>query len=133
MVLENTWYKITAWFHERSERAKLISGFNDRARAAFITGEIPTALKASVSRGASEYKHEFSSWFNTGFRIQALSGHQLSKEETMLIGQAVLSDTTLVRRLIVLGWDTLEVHGKDNAYGCRWRLTDYANISLMLE
>lgn len=127
MFFENTWNKITAWFHDRSERAKLIAGFNEMSRESFVKGETPTVLKASSSRGCSAYKHEFSAWLNTGFRIQALSGRQLSKNEMDLIGLTILSDTTLVRRLIVLGWDTLEVCDNTGGFGCRWSLVEYAN------
>jgi len=128
MLFENTWNQITAWFHDRSERAKLVRSFNEMAKAAFVTGLAPTALKASMSRGVGAYRHEFSAWLNTGFRIQALSGRQLTKEEMMFIGQVVLGDTTLVRRLVVLGWDTLEVHDNCGHYGCRWKLIDYAEM-----
>ena len=132
MFFENTWNRITTWFRDRSERQKLLRNFNDMSRESFIRGETPTILKASSSRGCSNYRHEFSSWFNSGFRIQALSGRQLSKKEMELIGQVILSDTILIRKLIVLGWDTLEVHDNSGCYGCRWCLTEFANIGLML-
>lgn len=133
MFFENTWNIITTWFADRKERSMLMREFNYRARQSFVSGETPTVLKASTSRGVSQYRHEFSAWFNTGFRIQALAGRQLTKKEIMAIGQVVLSDTTLVRKLVVLGWDTLEVHGNCGPYGCRWRLTDYANVCMMIE
>ena len=133
MIFENIWYKITAWFEDCSERAKLIKSFNDKARDSFVCGETPTMLKASSSKGASKNRHTFSSWLYTGFRIQALSGRALTKNEMELIGIVILSDKTLVRTLIVLGWDTLEVHDNSSRYGCRWCLTDYANINIMLE
>lgn len=132
MLFENTWSKITAWFKDRSERTKLINGFNEMARAAFIAGNAPTVLRASTSRGYYKYKHEFSSWFSSGFRIQVLSGRQLSKDEITTIGKYILRDNNLVRRLIVLGWDTLEIHDNGGNYGCRWCLTDYANVGLLL-
>ncbi|MDE5904296.1 MAG: hypothetical protein K2H27_02965 [Duncaniella sp.] len=132
MFLENTWSKISAWFKDRSDRMKLIKSFNEQAKTSFIKGETPTVLKASISRGVAQNKHEFSSWFNSGFRITALSGRQLTKDETVCLGHIILSDIVLVRRLIVLGWDTLEVCSAGN-YGCRWKLTEYANVGLMLE
>ncbi len=52
----------------------------------------------------------------------------LSKDELILIGQVILNDDTLVRRLIVLGWDTLEIHGDENSYGCRWQLKDHLSL-----
>lgn len=128
MLFENSWNRIVEWFKDRSERAKLVRSFNESARSAFISGLAPTALKASISRGCPEYRHEFSAWMNTGFRIQALTGRQLDKAEIVIIGHVILSNETLVRRLVVLGWDTLEIHCDAGRYGCRWRLSEYANI-----
>ena len=131
--LENTWNLIIEWFQDRSERSKLIRSFNEQAKNAFVVGLAPTMLKASMSKGVTEYKHEFSAWLNTGFRIQALAGRQLTKEETIFLGNVILQNKELVRRLVALGWDTLEVHSDRGNYGCRWKLIDYANIGLMLE
>ncbi|MBQ9884307.1 MAG: hypothetical protein IJM43_07640 [Bacteroidaceae bacterium] len=133
MSLENTWNLIIEWFQDRSERSKLIRSFNEQAKNAFVVGLAPTMLKASMSKGVTEYKHEFSAWLNTGFRIQALAGRQLTKEETIFLGNVILQNKELVRRLVALGWDTLEVHSDRGNYGCRWKLIDYANIGLMLE
>lgn len=133
MIIENIWYKITAWFEEQNERAQLIKSFNRKAKEAFICGETPTILQAKSSKGLAQNRHTFSAWLNTGFRIQALSGRGLTKNEMELIGCVILSDRTLVRKLIALGWDTLEVHDNTSRYGCRWCLTDYANINLMIK
>lgn len=130
-MFENIWYKIIAWFEDCEDRTKLIKSFNDKAKASFISGETPIVLKASSSKGISKNRHSFSSWFNTGFRIQALSGRALTRNEMESIGKVILSDKCLIRRLIVLGWDTLEVHDNSSRYGCRWCLTDYANINMI--
>jgi len=124
-MFENAWNRIIDWFRDRSERSQLIRSFNDSAKNAFIVGEAPTLLKANISKGESTYKHQFSNWLNTGFRIQAFSGRQLSKDEIKQIGEVILNDNVLVRRLIVLGWDTLEIHGDKGNYGLRWQLKDY--------
>ena len=68
----------------------------------------------------------------TGFRIKALSGRALSKEEMMFIGDVVLANTSLVRRLIALGWDTLEIHDDTGIYGLRWKLIEYAQMGGLL-
>ena len=128
MLLANIWNNIVEWFSDRSERGKLVRSFNAAARDAFIQGTAPTMLKASISKGNREYRHQFSAWLNTGFRIQALSGRSLSKDEMMFIGQVVLHDELLVRRLIALGWDTLEIHDDCGRYGCRWKLMDEAHL-----
>jgi len=124
-MLDNTWNNILDWFRDRSERAKLIRSFNESARTAFVAGIAPTLLKASISKGESSYKHQFSNWLNTGFRIQAFTGRILTKDELIHIGKVILDESILVRRLIVLGWDTIEIHGDAGRYGCRWQLKDY--------
>ena len=124
-MLDNTWNNILDWFRDRSERAKLVRSFNESARTSFVAGIAPTLLKASISKGESSYKHQFSNWLNTGFRIQAFTGRVLTKDELIHIGKVILDDAILVRRLIVLGWDTLEIHGDAGTYGCRWQLKDY--------
>ncbi|MEQ8324033.1 MAG: hypothetical protein RID18_16300 [Cytophagales bacterium] len=127
-MFENTWNKIIDWFRDRSERSHLIRSFNDSAKNAFVSGEAPTLLKASISKGERAYRHQFSNWFKTGYRIQAFSGRQLAKDEIKLIGEVILSDNILIRKLIVLGWDTLEIHGDEGAYGLRWQLKDYVPL-----
>jgi hypothetical protein len=124
-MLGNTWNTIIDWFRDRSERSMLVRSFNESARNAFVSGIAPTLLKASISRGERSYKHQFSSWLNTGFRIQAFAGRVLSKAELEMIGRVILSDRILARRLVVLGWDTLEIHGDAGTYGCRWQLKDH--------
>ena len=124
-MFENIWNNIIDWFRDRSQRAKLIRSFNESARTSFISGIAPTLLKASISKGERAYKHQFSDWLNTGFRIQAMTGRELSKGELLQIGKVILSDDVLVRRLVVLGWDTLEIHGDAGRYGLRWQLKDY--------
>ncbi len=129
LMLNNFWNKVVEWFTDKQERNRLIRGFNNSARAAFVTGEAPTLLHASLSRGNSDYRHQFSHWLNSGFRIEAFSGRQLTRNELIAIGNAILSDDVLVRRLVVLGWDTLEIHSDVGSYGCRWQLKDYLQLT----
>ncbi len=128
-MFSNAWNTILDWFRDRSERNKLVRSFNESARDSFVAGIAPTLLKASISKGERSYKHQFSNWLNTGFRIQAFTGRVLSKDELIFIGKVIINDSKLVRRLIVLGWDTLEVHGDSGIYGCRWQLKDYIPLS----
>ena len=122
----NTWNRIVSWFKDRSERNKLIRSFNDSAREAFVNNEAPVVLEASISRGDPEYKHTFSNLLSSGFRIKVgLSGRPLTKDEIIYIGNIILSNDQLVRRLVVLGWDTLEIHSENSTYGCKWRLSEY--------
>jgi hypothetical protein len=124
-MFSNAWNSILDWFRDRSERSRLIRSFNESARQAFVAGTAPTLLKAKISKGERSYKHQFSDWLNTGYRIQAFTGRQLTKDELIHIGKVILNDDVLVRQLVVLGWDTLEIHGDEGMYGCRWQLKDY--------
>ena len=105
-TIGNIWNNLIEWFKDRSDRNQLVYNFNYMAREAFVQGIAP--------------------------RIQALVGRALSKDEMMQIGQVVLADSLLVRRLVALGWDTLEVCDDIGVYGCRWKLIDHAHIGLML-
>jgi hypothetical protein len=124
-MFSNTWIAVLDWFRDRSERNKLVRSFNESARNAFVSGIAPTLLKSSISKGESAYKHQFSNWLNSGFRIQAFTGRELSKDELIQIGNVILNDDVLVRKLVVLGWDTLEIHGDKGLFGCKWQLRDY--------
>lgn len=127
-MLVNVWNNIISWFSDTLERSRLIRSFNASARDAYINNIAPTMLKASISKGERSYRHRFSKMFYTGFRIEAFTGSQLSKEELIQIGQVIISNEVLVRRLVVLGWDTLEVQGSTGQYGCCWQLKDYLQI-----
>ena len=124
-MISNIWNSIIGWFRDRSERNKLLNSFNASAREAYVSGDVPAMLKATISRGDSSYRHDFSRWFSSGFRIRVFTGRQLSRDELIFIGNVILADELLVRKLIVLGWDTLEIHGSEDKYGCKWKLTDY--------
>ncbi|HEY9169196.1 MAG TPA: hypothetical protein VIN72_06890 [Lutibacter sp.] len=125
------WYKIIEireWFGEMAERYRLVKDFNRAAKNAFISGNAPTLLEAKITRGDSSYRHNFSKWMGGGFRIKALSGRPLPKHELIEIGRVVLDNEELTRRMISLGWDTLEVHANEGYLGAKWALKDFANI-----
>jgi nicotinamidase-related amidase len=128
-MFENTWNFIIEWFQDYGERSKLVRDFNSASKKAFLGGLVPTLLKASVSRGDKSYKHQFSHWLNSGFRIQAFQGRQLSRDELVQIGKVILADDVLIRKLVVLGFDTLEICGDVGSYGCKWQLRDHLQLT----
>jgi len=121
-------YEIYDWFGDMVERRKLVLNFNRSAKNAFIVGASPTLLKVSISRGYSNFRHPFSKWMAGGFRIKALSGVSLSQGEIKDIGSIILSNDELVRKLVSLGWDTLEVHDNVSSKGLHWELRKHGNI-----
>jgi hypothetical protein len=129
------WYRlilIREWFGEMADRYRLIRDFNRESRQAFIGGEVPTLLEARITKGDSAYRHEFSKFLGGGFRIKALTGTPLSRVEIEELGMVVLENEELVRTLISLGWDTLEIHDSQGLYGLKWALKKYANIGGLL-
>ena len=62
---------------------------------------------------------------NTAFRIKAMSGRALSRDEMITIGNVILSNSVLIRQLVALGWDTLEVHDDTGFKGLKWPLRKF--------
>lgn len=124
-IIENLWNRIIEWFQDRQSRTALVRGFNNSAKDAFVIGTIPVLMEASVSRGDPRYRHQYSSMLGSGFRIKIHSGHQLAKQEIINIGMTILSNRILVRRMVVLGWDTLQIHCDEGSHGCQWQLHDF--------
>jgi len=125
------WYKIIQiieWFGDMADRYKLIRDFNNSAKNYFISGKAGTLLEAKITWGDSAYRHAFSKFMGSGFRIKALSGKYMARYELIEIGNIILNNEILVRKLISLGWDTLEVQDNHGALGCKWALKEYANI-----
>lgn len=120
--------EIVDWFGELTERVRIVRDFNRAAKLAFVGGQAPTLLQAKTTRGEYKYKHAFSKFMAGGFRIKALSGKPLPKNELIEIARVVLDNELLVRKLISLGWDTLEVHDNKGIVGVKFALKDYANI-----
>lgn len=124
------WDKIVKWFRDLSERRKLMNEWNASAREAYIIGAVPSLLEVSTSVGNSNYRHEMSKWMISGFRIKCKSGRPLTKEELLAIGRTILYNTQLVRRIIILGWDTLEVYDAANKKGVQWAFKDFMNLQI---
>ena len=124
------WNKIFSWFRDMSERNKLLREWNEEARTSYIQGLVPVLLEANISKGDSRYKHSFSRLLFSGFRIKGT--HSLTKEEILDIGRTILHNQNLVRKMILLGWDTLEILDVVHQRGVKWAFKDFANIGMML-
>lgn len=117
------WDRILNWFSNQGERKKIIQDFNNSAKEAFIADTVPVYLKAETSKGNRAYRHQFSNFFFSGFRIKTLSGRNLSSDEIAYLGMVVVNNSSLTRKLVTLGFDTLEITDI-NGYVVRdWKLT----------
>ena len=125
------WYKIIEiidWFGEMADRYRLVRDFNNAAKNSFLTGEADTLLQAKITMGEWAYRHAFSKFMGGGFRIKTLSGSVMTRHELIEVGQVLLDNEVLVRKLISLGWDTLEVHDSKGSVGCKWALMEYGHL-----
>ena len=127
------WNRIINWFRDLSERDRLINDFNVSASGAFTQLSVGTLLEARSKIGNRDFRHECSSLFlPTGFCIKATKGTPLTKEEILYIGTVILTNEALVRRLFVLGWDTLYVEDIVGDKQAKWAIKDFTNIGLMI-
>lgn len=122
------WNRIIDWFGDFRERNSLVRDFNRSARNAFIQGVADSLLETRTTIGSLEYRHAFSKWMAGGFRIKVLSGRALNRNELISIGDIVLQNDELVRKLVALGWDTLEIHDDTGSIGLKWKLTNFTRI-----
>ena len=120
--------QIKEWFGEMTERYKLVRDFNKASKEAFILGIAATLLEAKITIGESSYRHTFSKFLGGGLRIKAITGRAFKRHDLIELGSVILDDETFVRKLISLGWDTLEVHGSVGCNGLKWELSKYAKI-----
>jgi hypothetical protein len=127
------WNRIINWFRDLSERDRLINEFNTSARCAFTQLSVCTLLEARTKKGERNFRHECSSFLlPTGFCIKATKGTPLTKDEIIYIGTVILTNESLVRRLFVLGWDTLYIEDVIGNKQAKWAIKEFANIGLMI-
>jgi hypothetical protein len=119
---------IADWYRKVVERNQVVHDFNKSYKNSFITGSAPTLLEARITRGERAFLHTFSENSGGGFRIKALSDRQLAQSELIEISKIVLENEEFVRKLIALGWDTLEIQDNKGLNGLKWQLKKYANI-----
>lgn len=124
--MNNVWNNISSWIQDVSDRNIVVREFNNTAKSAYINGLVPCQLKCELSRGNKAYKHSTSAWFKSGFRIVAMSNSLLSDDELNCIGLSLLANSKIVRMLITLGWDTLEVICDKGEVGLQWKLINFS-------
>ena len=122
------WNRIIAWFSELSEKQRCVNDFNRAAKEAFIYGNVPVYMKADISRGNRAYRHNMSSFLFSGFRIRTVSGRFLTRNEIEAVGATISSNATLMRKLVTLGFDTLEIYSPEGHLVKDWRLMGIMQI-----
>ena len=116
------WHNIRSWFSDVKERNRFLKEWNKSAKDAYISGAVPTLLEARTTIGSLDYRHEFSKFMAGGFRVKALSGKPMKRQELLEIGSIILDNDILVRKLVSNGWDTLEIHDSSDTMRLKWQL-----------
>lgn len=112
------------------ERMRIINVMNQSFREYFYSGELDRLCKVSISQGDRDFAHEMSSlWFRSGFRISIENDANLLDSEIMEISKYVLSNTSFIRQLMAMGFDTLIVAGATGGKGRKFSLKGYANLN----
>jgi hypothetical protein len=119
------WEKIRNWFTDLRDRSRFLREWNNSAKLAYIEGIIPILMEARITVGSLEYRHEFSKWMAGGFRVKVLSGKPMTRDELLEIGQFIIGDDVMVRKLVSNGWDTLEIYDTAGTIGLKWQLKKY--------
>lgn len=112
------------------ERMRIINVMNQSFREYFYSGELDRLCKVSISQGDRDFAHEMSSlWFRSGFKISIENDANLLDSEIMEISKYVLSNTSFIRQLMAMGFDTLIVAGAIGGKGRKFSLKGYANLN----
>lgn len=119
------WENIRGWFSDIRERNNFLREWNRSAKDSYIAGLIPILMEARTSIGTLDFRHEFSKWMAGGFRVKVLSGKPMIRAELIEIGEFIISDDVLVRKLVSNGWDTLELYDTAGTIGLKWQLKKY--------
>jgi len=121
------WEKIRNWFTDLRDRNRFLREWNNSAKLAYIEEIIPILMEARITVGSLEYRHEFSKWMAGGFRVKVLSGKPMTRDELLEIGQFIIGDDVMVRKLVSNGWDTLEIYDTAGTIGLKWQLKKYTH------
>lgn len=117
------WDKILEWFSNNKERNSFLKEFNKSAKNAFVSGLVPIYLKAESSLGNNSFRHQFSSFIYHGIRVRTLTGMFIKDDLFIEIGNMLISNHTLTRHLVTLGYDTLEVTNNKGEVIGQWKLS----------
>lgn len=117
------WDKILEWFSNNKERNSFLKEFNKSAKNAFVSGLVPIYLKAESSLGNNSFRHQFSSFIYHGIRVRTLTGMFIKDDLFIEIGNMLISNHTLTRHLVTLGYDTLEITNNKGEVIGQWKLS----------
>lgn len=110
------------------DRVRLIGEFNRVFNQAYLQSEINRKCSVTTSLGKPGFGHSMSDHFRSGFKITILNDDYLTETDLFEISGYVLESPGFVRKLMVVGYDTLIVKGKTATVGLQVPLKKFGNI-----
>lgn len=111
------------------ERVRIINQMNAAFKEYFMSGEYDRLCKVSISQGKMEFTHEMSSlWIRSGFKITVENDTGLKDSEMNELSSYITDNSTFVRQLMALGFDTLTIKGKTTGLTKNFALKNFANL-----
>lgn len=111
------------------ERLRVTKELNIAFKEAFLSGEIDRHCTVSICAGNSSFRHEMSSFpLRSGFKVNIENDDNLKESDFIEISKYILSNPTFVRQLMVLGFDTLAIKGKNQLNKLEIPLKEHGNL-----
>lgn len=112
------------------ERVKIINEMNRGFKELFYSGATNRLCHVSISAGDPDFTHEMSSMsFRSGFKIGIENDMDLQMSEVMELSKYILANTSFIRQLMAIGFDTLIIQGMNNGRGRKFSLKAYAKLN----
>ena len=111
------------------ERIRIIKAMNEAFKEYFYSGELNRLCKISISKGDPDFAHEMSSFFfRSGFKLSIENDTNVQDSELMEISKYILENKPFIKQLMVLGFDTLIIQGRNNMKGKVFSLKAYSTL-----
>jgi hypothetical protein len=111
------------------ERIKLISAFNRIFEEAYVNQEFEHLCTVTTSRGVAINRHPMSDNFRSGFKVTIKSEQYLYKTDFSQIAKFFVNNKGFVKRLMVVGYDTLTILSTTSPGGLQIPLKDIASLN----
>lgn len=107
------------------ERKTFIKEINYLFHTLYVGGQIPVSCDVSITDGHRDFTHDTSdSIMRSGVKI-TLNKANVNDTEIHEISQFILSDKYILKSIMLLGFDTLVVSGKDEKTSVLYCMKDY--------
>lgn len=116
---------------DSAERRRFIEEFNRNAKRNFESLSVDALLFAETCSGNVDdsYRHELSApRFASGIEIRVCGGVPIPVEDVMIIGQIILLNQPIVRKMYVLHWDTMIIRDMRTGHCVDWRIKEFVSF-----